>query len=205
MKVILLDELKGKGGEGDVLDVRQGYAENYLFPQRLAVPATPGNLKQLEQRRKNIAQREEGRIADAQALKEATEGKTVVVKAKMGEDGQLFGSVTTPMIAEAIQEQLGVEVDRKKIETHGAVKQAGKHGVSILIYREIRSDFTLKVEDIEGVFMTEEEKEEKLRAEREAAKAEAEAAAAEAVEAEVKEDAEVEAADEAVETEVAEA
>ena len=94
MKVILLGELRGKGGEGDVIDVAQGYAENYLFPNKIALPATPGNIKQLEERRHNIAKREEKRIADAKALKEALEGKTVVVDARVGEEGQLFGSVT---------------------------------------------------------------------------------------------------------------
>lgn len=65
MKVILLDELRGKGGEGDLVEVAQGYAENYLFPNKIAQPATPGNIKQLEQRRHNIEKREEKRIADA--------------------------------------------------------------------------------------------------------------------------------------------
>ena len=68
MKVILLDEIKGKGGEGDVVEVAQGYAENFLFPKKLAVAATKGNLKQLDERRNNIAKREETRIADANAL-----------------------------------------------------------------------------------------------------------------------------------------
>ena len=67
MKVILLGELKGKGGEGDVVEVAQGFAENYLFPNRMALPATKGNMKQLEERRHNIAKREEKRIADAEA------------------------------------------------------------------------------------------------------------------------------------------
>ena len=73
MKVILLGELRGKGGEGDVVDVAQGFAENYLYPQRIAIPATKGNLKQLEERRHNIAKREEKRLADAAALKATLE------------------------------------------------------------------------------------------------------------------------------------
>ena len=91
MKVILLSELRGKGGEGDIVDVAQGYAENYLFPQRIAIAATKGNIKQLEERRHNIAKREEQRIADAEATKAALEGKSVTVEAKVGEEGQLFG------------------------------------------------------------------------------------------------------------------
>ena len=110
MKVILLGELRGKGGEGDVVDVAQGYAENYLFPRRLALPATPGNIKQLEERRHNIAKREEKRIADAEATKATLDGKKVVVDARIGEDGQLFGSVTSAQIVDAIKAQLGVEV-----------------------------------------------------------------------------------------------
>ena len=69
MKVILLSELKGKGGEGDIVEVADGYANNYLFPQKIAVAATKGNLKQLEQRKHNIAKREETRLADAEAMR----------------------------------------------------------------------------------------------------------------------------------------
>ena len=75
MKVVLLDEIKGKGGEGDIIDVAQGYAENYLIPQKLAVAATKGNLKQLEERRKNIEKREAVRLADAEALKPSSRAR----------------------------------------------------------------------------------------------------------------------------------
>lgn len=136
MKVILLGELKGKGGEGDVVDVAQGFAENFLYPNRIAIPATPGNLKQLEQRRDNIAKREATRVANAEALKAQLNGKPVVVDAKIGEEGQLFGSVTSTMIAQAIKDQLGLEVERKRIATNG-IKVAGKHEVEVNIYREI--------------------------------------------------------------------
>ena len=115
MKVILLGEIKGKGGEGDVVDVAQGYAENYLFPKKLAVAATKGNLKQLEERRNNIEKREAVRIADANALKESIDGKSVTVDAKVGDEGVLFGSVTASMVADAIKADLGVEVDRKRV------------------------------------------------------------------------------------------
>jgi len=96
MKVILLQELKGKGGEGDVVDVAPGFANNYLLPQKLAILATKGNLKQLEQRKHNIAKREENRIADAEKMKAALEGATVKVEAKVGEEGQLFPPPSPP-------------------------------------------------------------------------------------------------------------
>ena len=145
MKVILLGELRGKGGEGDVVEVAQGFAENFLFPQGIAQPATPGNIKQLEERRHNIAKREEKRIADAEALKAQIDGKLVVVDAKIGEEGQLFGSVTTTMIADAIEQQLGVEVDRKRVGKGQALKTAGVHQVEVNIYREIGATVNVQV------------------------------------------------------------
>ena len=147
MKVILLGELRGKGGEGDVVDVAQGYAENYLFPNRMAIAATPGNIKQLEERRHNIAKREERRIADAEATKAALDGKRVLINVKVGEEGQLYGSVTTAMIAEAVEAQLGVIIDRKRIERTAAIKTAGEHEVTVNQYREINAQLGLLVGD----------------------------------------------------------
>lgn len=145
MKVILLGELRGKGGEGDVVDVAQGFAENYLYPNRIAIPATKGNLKQLEERRHNIAKREEQRLADAAALKATLEGKSVKVEARIGEEGQLFGSVTSAMIANSIKDQLGVEIDRKRIARSHNIKNAGRHQVEVDLYRDINATVTVLV------------------------------------------------------------
>ena len=140
MKVILLGELKGKGGEGDVVEVAQGFAENFLFPNRMALPATKGNIKQLEERRHNIEKREAKRIADAEALKAVIDGKTVLIDAKVGDEGQLFGSVTNTMVADAIKNELGVEVERKRIELNRAIKTSGLHTVKVSLYREIAAE-----------------------------------------------------------------
>lgn len=145
MKVILLGELKGKGGEGDVVEVAQGFAENYLFPNRMALPATKGNIKQLEERRHNIAKREEKRIADAEALKAALDGKTVLIDAKVGDEGQLFGSITNTMVADAVKKDLGVEVERKRIELNRTIKTSGLHTVKVSLYREISAELNLQV------------------------------------------------------------
>lgn len=145
MKVILLQELKGRGGEGDVVDVAPGFAVNYLLPRKLAMEATSGNLKQLEQRRHNIEKREATRLSDADALRNALEGKTVRLEAKVGDEGRLFGSITTPMIESAIKEQLGVEVDRRKIDTHGAIKESGPHVIDVTVYRDVRAQLTVEV------------------------------------------------------------
>ena len=145
MKVILLKELKGRGGEGDVVDVAQGYAVNYLLPQGIAVEATKGELKQLEQRRHNIEKRELARTTDANVIKDSLDGKSIKVYARSGEEGQLFGSITTAMLAEAILEQLGVTVDRKKINLGKAIKTVGKHEINISVYRDIKATLEVNV------------------------------------------------------------
>lgn len=153
MKVILLKELKGKGGEGDVIDVAPGFANNYLLTQGYAILATKGNLKQLEQRKKNIAKREEVRLADANALAEKLNNAKVTVIAQVGEEGQLFGSVTAPMVAEAIESKLGVEIDKRRVELGKPIKVAGEHQVSVSIYRNIKAVVNVVVagEEIEEV------------------------------------------------------
>ena len=145
MKVILLSELKGKGGEGDIVEVADGYANNYLFPQKIAVAATKGNLKQLEQRKHNIATREAARIEEAQALKAALDDLSVKVEARVGEEGVLFGSITTAMIADALKEAEDIEIDRKRIDLKNPIKTAGKHEVVVSIYRDIKSNLTVVV------------------------------------------------------------
>lgn len=168
MKVILLQELKGKGGEGDVVDVAAGFANNYLFRQGVAIPATKGNLKQLEQRKHNIAKREENRVADATKMKETLDGALVKVVAQVGDEGQLFGSVTSQMIADALKESTGIEVDKRRIELGQAIKTAGEHEVSISIYRTIKTTVKLLVVGSEAE-LVEEAAEETVEAADEAA------------------------------------
>lgn len=145
MQVILLKELPGKGGEGDVIDVNRGFANNYLLTQGFAVKATKGNLKQLEERKKNIAKREETRIADANALAEKLNAATVRVEAQVGEEGVLFGSVTAPMVADAIENDLGIEIDRRRVELGKPIKMVGTYQVPVSLYREIKGTVTVIV------------------------------------------------------------
>ena len=188
MKVILLEELQGKGGEGDVVEVARGFANNYLLRKGIAIKATKGNLKQLEQRRNNIAKREEVRLANAQELKSKLEGTVFDIAARVGDEGILFGSVTAPMIVQAIKDAIDVDVDRRRIDMRQAIKVVGEHAVEVSIYRDIKAELKLNVVD-EAVV---------AQKAAEAAKA-AEEAAEEAVEA-VEETAE--AVEEAVEAEV---
>ena len=138
MKVILLKELQGKGGEGDVIDVNRGFANNFLLTQGYAVKATPGNLKQLEERKKNIAKREE-------ALAEKLNDATVRVIAQVGEEGVLFGSVTAPLVADAIAEQLDIEIDRRRVELGKPIKMTGTYQVPVSLYRDIKGTVTVIV------------------------------------------------------------
>ncbi|MFU8890932.1 MAG: 50S ribosomal protein L9 [Anaerosomatales bacterium] len=151
MKVILTQELKGKGGEGDVVDVARGYAVNYLLPRKLAIEATPGNLKQLDARKGNILKREETRVGEARTLAERLEGGRVTIEAKAGEEGRLFGSVTSPMIVDAIATQLDAEVDRRKVDVHGLIKELGEHTVTVQVYRDIKTEVTVVVVPEGGV------------------------------------------------------
>jgi len=143
MKVILLTEVKNKGGEGDVVDVAPGFANNYLLPQGMAVLATKGNLKQLEQRKHNIAAREENRIADANKMK----AHTVKVEVRVGEEGVLFGSVTAQMVADAVKAQADLDIDRRRVEIKNAIKSAGEHTVVVSLYRDIKANLVLLVGD----------------------------------------------------------
>ena len=145
MKVILTQEVKGKGSEGDVVDVARGYAVNFLLPKKLAVQATSGNLKQLEARRHNIEERESARRAHAEGLAAAIEGKVVYVEAKVGDEGRLYGSVTGQMIADAIQSQLDVDVDRRRLDAHGHIKTLGEHPVTVQIHRDVKVDLVVEV------------------------------------------------------------
>ena len=139
--------VKGKGGEGDVVEVANGFANNYLFPKNLAVAATKGNLKQLEQRKHNIATREENRIAEANKTKEILDALTVKVEARVGEEGVLFGSVTAQMIADAVKAQADIDIDRRRVEIKTAIKSAGTHEVAIQLYRDIKANLTILVGD----------------------------------------------------------
>jgi len=173
MKVILLEELKGRGGEGDVVEVATGYAVNYLFPRKIAVAATSGNLKQLELRKHNIAKREASRLDTADKLFAALDGQRIRIGAKVGDEGQLFGSVTPQRVVDAINAKFKTEFDRKRVDLHEVIKKVGEYTASVSIYRDSQVRIIIEVMD------------EKKLAELE--KAEAAAAKAEVVEADIEE------------------
>ncbi len=145
MKVILTQEVKGKGHEGDVVEVARGYAVNYLLPRKMAITATVGNLKQLEARTSNIRKRNDARRTDAEGIAAALNGKTIVIERKAGEEGKLFGSVTTLMIEEAIAVQLERDVDHRKMEIGRAIKTTGDHPVVVSVFGDVKADMIVRV------------------------------------------------------------
>jgi len=145
MKVILTAEVKGKGHEGDVVDVARGYAANYLLPRKMAIVATPGNIKQLEARMTNISKRNATRMTSAEAVAASIEGKMIVLEAKAGVDGKLFGSVTTLMIEEAIAAQLDADVDHKRMNLHRPIKTTGEHTVVVSVFGDVKASLVVKV------------------------------------------------------------
>jgi len=145
MKVILTQEVKGKGHEGDIVEVARGYAVNYLLPRKMAILATAGNIKQLEARTGNIRKRNEARRTDAEGVAAALNGQVIVIEAKAGDEGKLFGSVTTLMIEEAIAKQLDKDVDHRKMEVAAAIKKTGDHPVVVSVFGDVKAEVTVRV------------------------------------------------------------
>ncbi|MDO8963599.1 MAG: 50S ribosomal protein L9 [Coriobacteriia bacterium] len=145
MKVILTAEVKGKGHEGDVVDVARGYAVNYLLPRKMAIQATPGNLKQLEARMANISKRNESRRGEAEGVAASINGKKIVIEAKSGDAGKLFGSVTTLMVEQAIAAQLDADVDHKRMDLSRPIKEIGEYNVVVSVYGDVKAELIVKV------------------------------------------------------------
>lgn len=149
MKVILIDEIRGLGGRGDVVQVKDGYARNFLFPKSLAREATAGNLKAVEHERKKWALLTQAEKDVAQKSAEQVKGMKITIRKKIGENGHLFGSVTTGEIAEALNAK-GIDVDRRRIELAHPIKSAGMHDVEVRLHREVSAKIEVEVVNEKG-------------------------------------------------------
>jgi large subunit ribosomal protein L9 len=145
MKVILLNDVKSLGTTGVVLEVADGYARNYLLPRGLAAEASKGSLALLEQQRKAKARRDAEAIADAQELAGKLEAAVINVSAKSSGNGRLFGGVTNANVSEAIHRDLGIEIDRHKIEVPDNIKSLGSYPIEIRLGKSIVAKTTVKV------------------------------------------------------------
>ncbi len=144
MKVILLADVKGHGKKGELCNVSDGYARNFLFPKKLAVEADNAALNDLKNREAAAAHHKQEEIDAANATAKKLEGKTVSVSAKAGSNGKLFGSVTSKEIAAEIKKSFGIEIDRKKMSAPD-IKNFGEYTAEIKLYTGITAKITVKV------------------------------------------------------------
>ena len=147
MKVILLQDVKGVGKKDQVVNASDGYARNFLFPQKLAVEATPGAMKGIEKMRKAEADREAERRAQASATAERLRGKVINLTAKTGAQGRLYGAITSAEVAAELNKQHGVEIDKRKIECE-PIRQVGDVDIQVVVYTGIKAPMKVHVEGI---------------------------------------------------------
>lgn len=134
MKVILLEDIKNVGNKGEIINAKDGYARNFLLPQKFALEATPVNLKNLENARKHREAEEKELYEEAKKLEEELSKVTVVIKTKAGENGKLFGAVTTKEIAEYIEKKHSLGIDKRKFELDDPIKSVGEYFVRIKLH-----------------------------------------------------------------------
>ena len=148
MKVILKQDVKSLGKKDEIVNVSDGYANNFLLPKGLAVPATAGGINEVKNKQQAADEKKKREIAAAKELAAALKDKEVVIKLKSGAGGKLFGAVSNKEVAEELKKQHGFEVDRKKLMIHEAIKSLGVYTVEAKIYPGIAAEFKVKVESL---------------------------------------------------------
>ncbi|MGN0315397.1 MAG: 50S ribosomal protein L9 [Fusicatenibacter sp.] len=147
MKVILLEDVKSLGKKGQTVNVSDGYARNMLLPKKLGVEATPKNLNELKLQKAHEDRVAAAQLADAQAFAAELEGKQVTVAIKVGEGGKVFGSVSTKEIADAAKEQLGYDIDKKKMQLPSPIKVLGTTEVPIKLHPKVTAKLKVVVKE----------------------------------------------------------
>lgn len=148
MKIVLLQSVRGLGDPGDVVNVKSGYARNYLIPQDIAVYATKSNINQIENRIEKAKEIEEARVEKLKTIGEKLDKLSLKFKLKSGEEDKLFGSVTTQMVAEQLLEN-GYTVERKDIIINDPIKTLGNHYVNIYLHKDVSAKVKIKVKALE--------------------------------------------------------
>ncbi len=146
MKVILLKDIKGTGKKGDIITTSDGHARNFLFPRKLAKPATDGNVSELSHQKKSADKKMSEDLADAKELAGKIEKVSLVFKTQAGEGGRLFGSITSKDIAEKLNKEHGFKVEKKKIVMDGPIKLLGEEEIKIKVYPKVIAKLKVKVE-----------------------------------------------------------
>jgi len=146
MEVILTQDVKNLGKQGDLVKVAEGYGRNFLIPRGLAIEATKSNLKHLQHQRKLHKEREGREQADAEKMKATLDGLELVMRARSGEGGRLFGSVTSTDLVAAIKRETGIEVDKRRLELDEPIKSIGNHRLKVKLLPGVTASVTVKVE-----------------------------------------------------------
>ncbi len=148
MQVILIQDVNNLGGANELVNVKNGYGRNFLIPSKLAVEANSSNLKQLEERRKQLAKKEEKLLAEFKSVVAVLQQSPLKIGAKTGTSGKIFGSVTSVQIVRAIREQKGYEIDRRRIQIIDDVKELGNYKAKIDFGKgqEVEVDFEVIAE-----------------------------------------------------------
>lgn len=147
MKVILLQDVKGKGKKGQLLEVSDGYARNFMLPRKIAIEATPDAVNTMKMNDKATQERIAREKAETMEISKTLRGLTVVVKAKGGGAGRLFGSITNQEIADSLKAQSGIELDKRKIVISDTIKTVGTYTVTCKLGYEITAPLTVKIEE----------------------------------------------------------
>ena len=147
MKVILLQDVKGKGKKGQMLEVSDGYARNFMLPRKIAIEATPDAINTMRMNDKATQERIAREKAEAMAVSKQLREMTVTVTAKGGGAGRLFGSVTNQEIADALEKQSGIKLDKRKIAIAEPIKSVGTYTVTCKLGYEITAPLTVKIEE----------------------------------------------------------
>jgi large subunit ribosomal protein L9 len=147
-EVILTHNIVGLGGESDQVKVAAGYARNFLFPQRFAIPLTSSNKKHIEALKKRRGEREAHEFNTMSELAKGVSKLICVVKVKAGDDGKMFGSVTAGMIADELKHQFDITLDKKKIHLEHPIKTLGEHEVELRLHSEVKSVLKVRVESL---------------------------------------------------------
>lgn len=145
MKVIFLKDVKGQGKKGEVKKVPAGYANNYLLKNNLAEEATPGNLRKLKAQQQKAKEQEQAEKEAAEKLKDELANMTVKIDAKAGEGGRLFGSITSKQIADELNKQFKVKVDRRKIDLKDPLRSLGHHKVEVKLHHDVTGTINVHV------------------------------------------------------------
>jgi large subunit ribosomal protein L9 len=145
MKVILLSDLRHRGRRGQVVEVKPGYARNFLLPQGLALEATPGNLKYFDHQKKKIEARHESERQSAADVASRIAGAQIKLRKRATESGALYGSVTAGEVVDALSAK-GVEIDRRQVDLAGGIKTLGDHVVRIDLHSEVVAELAVTVE-----------------------------------------------------------